>query len=48
MLISDSITNIDAFSFNSNNIECVFESYQANFSLDSFSYDLATIYDLSI
>lgn len=48
MTISYSITNIDAFSFDLNNIECGFKSYQANFSLDSFLYNLATIYDFSI
>ena len=44
----DSVTNINTFSFDLNNIECGFKNYQTNFSLDSFSYNLATIYDFLI
>ena len=44
----DPVTNIDTLNFDLSNIEYSFKGYQDNFSLDSFSYNLATIYDFSI
>lgn len=39
------ITNINIFNFYLNSIECDFKNHQYNFSLDSFLYNLYTIYD---